>query len=307
MAFEFLFIERQMIRAFSGKSIIIYLNTNKRGDRNMKIAGIACSPHKDGMTAKLIQKALEGARAAGAETSLVTLADETLAPCQGCDGSCWETLECALDPDTAALHSRLQDADGIVMAAPVYLWQMNGMAHLFIDRMRWNTGSVLEPQNPRAAFGITCAGGSGTGCVMALQAMYRYFTNCAFRGICPLPVTRFNFDRALGEAYRGGEALVQAINGGLGPYDGLGGAVAGLEALPHMTDGPIDELRLLVGQLKDVLPLSSDPLIRKLYEEAELAEAAFGRSDRTLAAAHLGLAYGAGFEAFNGLGESALQ
>jgi multimeric flavodoxin WrbA len=273
----------------------------------MKIAGIACSPHRDGMTAKLIHKALDGARAAGAETSLIILADEDMKPCLGCDGNCWETRECALDPGTAALHSRLQDADGIVMAVPVYCWQMNSLAHLFIDRMRWDTGSVLQPRNPRAAFGIACAGGSGTGCVLALQALYRYFYNWAFHGVSPLPVTRFNFNRALNDAYNGGVSLVHKINGGLQPFDGLGGAIALLEALPHMMDGPVDELRLIVAQLMDALPQSAESLIQTLYAESALAEAAMERGERAQASRHLSLAYEAGCEAFNRLGESPLQ
>jgi len=264
----------------------------------IKIVGIVCSPHKEGMTFQLVQQALAGAKAAGAEVLLEFLADEELEPCQGCGGNCWETGECVNDPISAARHVRLLEADGLVMAVPVYCWQMNGMTHLFIDKMRWDTGSVLKPHNQRAAFGIACAGGSGTGCVLALQALYRYFYNWAFHGIRPLPVTRFNFRQALKEAYAGGEALVGAIRSGLQPFSSLGAAMADLETLPHMMDGPVDELRLIVQQLQAGLPASSEPLVCTLYAEAKLAEEAWAEGDRQLAAMHFSKAYDAGNQAW---------
>lgn len=266
----------------------------------MKIIGIACSPHRRGMTAELLDRALGGARAAGAETSVVRLADEALAPCRGCGGNCWETGACATGPDTAELRRRLNEADGIVMAVPVYCWQMNGLAHLFIDRMRWDTGSVLEHRNTRAAMGIACAGGSGTGCVMALQALYRYFYNWAFHGVAPLPVTRFNFARALDEARRGGEALAGAIREGIRPHAGLGEAMAELGSLPYMDCAPEDELRLLVEQLKAELPPSGGPDAARLHEEAARAGEALARGMRGEAARRFALAYEAGNRAFAG-------
>lgn len=264
----------------------------------IKIVGIACSPHKEGMTSQLVQQALAGAKEAGAEVKLMYLADEEMEPCQGCGGNCWETRECIHDPASAYRHFQLQEADGLVMAVPVYCWQMNSMTHLFIDKMRWDTGSVLKPHNQRAAFGIACAGGSGTGCVLALQALYRYFYNWAFHGIKPLPVTRFNFQKALEKAHVGGGALVAAIRSDLQPFSSLGIAMADLETLPYMMDGPVDELRLIIQQLQAGIPESLDPLVCTLYDEAKLAEDAWDAGDRKLAAMHFSNAYEAGNKAW---------
>lgn len=265
---------------------------------SVKIAGIVGSPHKDGMTARLVRQALAGAATAGAETMLLFLADEEMQPCQGCDGNCWETRECVHDPASSVRHARLQDADGLVMAVPVYCWQMSGLTHLFIDKMRWDTGSVLQPRNPRAAFGMACAGGSGTGCVLALQALYRYFYNWAFHGIRPLPVTRFNFAAALEQAHAGGAELVETVRGGLQPFASLGAAMADLESLPYMMAGPLDELRLIVQQLQAGLPESAAPLVHTLHEQARRAEAARAAGDGQAAAAYLSAAYDAGNRAW---------
>jgi multimeric flavodoxin WrbA len=267
------------------------ITTTKPQTSGINIVGIVGSPHKQGLTFQLVQQALEGAQAAGAGVSLLFLADEKMEPCRGCDGNCWETGECVIDPASASRNKSLQDADGIIMAVPVYCWQMNSLTHLFIDKMRWKTGSVLEPRNPRAAFGIACAGGSGTGCVLALQALYRYFYNWGFHGIKPLPVTRFNFQSALAEARRGGEALVQTVHRGLQPFDSFGSAIVDLELLPYMMDGPVDELRLIVQQLQSGITASLEAEASAFLDEASQAEAAFASCDRQSAAHHLSIAY----------------
>jgi multimeric flavodoxin WrbA len=267
--------------------------------RLIKIAGIVGSPHKDGMTSRLVQQALAGAKAAGAEVLTLFLADEAMQPCQGCDGNCWETGECVQGSIFPNHRNALQESDGLVMGVPVYCWQMNSMTHLFIDKMRWDTGSVLEPHNRRAAFGIACAGGSGTGCIMALQALYRYFYNWAFHGISPLPVTRFNYGQALQEAYVGGRALTELIRECLRPFPDLGAALADLEALPFMRDGPVDELHRIVQQLLAGLPATMEPLVQKLHAEAKLASKALERGDRRLAAVHDSRAYACGSQAWS--------
>jgi NAD(P)H-dependent FMN reductase len=265
----------------------------------LQITGIVGSPHKDGMTAQLCQRALAGAASTGAKTSMLYLADEELEPCQACGGDCWNTLECVHDPALGARHAALQEADGLVMAVPVYCWQMSGLAHLFIDKMRWNTGSVLHPRNTRVAFGIACAGGSGTGCVLALQALYRYFYNWAFHGTNPLPVTRFNFIKALDQAYAGGQELVRTLQAGIVPFGSLGAAEAHYETLPFMDYGPLAELRLIVQQQVAGMVDDPGPLAQTLRNEAALAEGFWQRGERAVAAEHLSAAFDAGTRAWN--------
>ncbi len=266
----------------------------------MEIIGIGGSPHRNGMTTKLLQRALAGAKAEGASVTLLHLADEDLNPCRGCGGNCWDTQACESDPIATARHAQLQKADGLIMSVPVYCWQMNGLTALFIDKMRWNTRSVIQPRNARAAIGIACAGGSGTGCVLALQALYRYFYNWAFHGIDPLPVTRFNFEEALQLAEEGGRHLVQAIRAGIAPFESLGAALAHYENLPYMNYQPLDELNLIVQQQCRALGKidAADWEIRRLLDEAELARKALSEGYRASATRHLDLAYQAGMAAW---------
>ncbi len=266
--------------------------------RSINILGIVGSPHKDGMTHELVQQALAGARAAGAETQILYLADEPLQPCIGCGGNCWDTQACLHDDAATTRAAQLQAADGLVMAVPVYCWQLNGLTALFIDKMRWDTGSVMAPHNTRAALGMACAGGSGTGCVLALQALYRYFYNWAFRGLPGLPVTRFNFRQSLADARAGGEALAQMVREGAPAFSSVGAAMAHLDSLPYMRYGALDELALIVEQLKAGLGEGQSPLQKTLWEEAAAAELALRQGDRERAAEHLSRAYAAGNEAW---------
>jgi multimeric flavodoxin WrbA len=262
------------------------------------IVVINASPRRTGMTARLAAAALRGAEREGARVVLLHLADEALESCRSCGGDCWTSLACVRDSAAGARAARLQEADGIVMAAPVYCWQLNSLASLFIDKMRWNTGSVLQPRNTRAAMGIASAGGSGTGCVLALQTLYKYFANWAFHGVAPLPVTRFNFPEALDAAEEGGRSLVRTVRKGIAPFADLGEAMLAYESLPFMAWSMIDELALIVRQMSAGMPSRAqekDPAAAWRVE-ADKALALHASGDRTAAAAALAAAYARGAE-----------
>jgi len=238
-------------------------------EKRVKVIGIQGSPHKDGMTARLVQSALAGARDEGAEVRIVDLVDEDLRPCRACGGDCFGTLRCAQDSAATERTARLQDADGVVFGAPVYCWQINSLSSLFIDKMRWDTGSVLQPRNQRVAFGIASAGGSGTGCVLALQALTRWFYNWAFHGITPLPVSRFNFEEALGLAEEGGSEMVKAIREGVAAFPTLAHAMAHCQSLPYMNWGPVEELRMIIASIRRGLDRDGTPEAAEFLSRAE--------------------------------------
>lgn len=172
----------------------------------MKVLGVVASPHKDGLTSRMAEAVLSGAAGAGAEVETMYLADSDIAPCRGCRGaSCWETGECAFDPATAGRNQALASADALVFASPVYIHDVCGLAKCFIDKVRvpprgGRFGPFL-PTNGKPALGISVAGGTGKGVLTSLQAIYYgLFFLCGYRGMQPMPVTRFDLDRMLKEA-----------------------------------------------------------------------------------------------------------
>jgi NAD(P)H-dependent FMN reductase len=262
----------------------------------MKVLGIVGSPHKDGMTSKLVKSALEGARKEGAETDIIYLIDEDLRYCEGCGGGCFRTFKCIWDDNATSRSKRVDSCDALVFGVPVYCWQINGLSSLFIDKQRFSTGSIIGPSsNTRPALGITVAGGSGTGCILALQTLYKYFFNWSFRGIDPLPVTRFNYEEALELAREYGKHLVQVAREKK-PFSSFGEAIAYFETLEYMDYTPIDELHFIV---KSILRSLGERVTEELKEELVLAEKALKVGDRLNGAIHLDRAYRIGVNVWN--------
>lgn len=262
----------------------------------MKVLGIVGSPHKDGMTASLVKRALDGAREKGAETELMYLIDENLRYCEGCGGGCFRTYKCIWDEDATSRSQRVDSCDALIFGVPVYCWQINGLSSLFIDKQRFSTGSIIGPSsNTRSALGITVAGGSGTGCILALQTLYKYFFNWSFRGIDPLPVTRFNYNKALELAKIYGGHLVQVAREKK-PFSSFGEAIAYFETLEYMNYTPIDELYFIV---KSILENIDEEIANELKEELTLAEKDLNAGNRLNGAIHLDNAYRIGVRLWN--------
>lgn len=78
----------------------------------MRILGIVGSPNRDGLTDKLVQRALSGACAAGAEAETMHLSAEDIHPCRGCRvQTCWDDGVCRLDERAEARNQRIKRAD----------------------------------------------------------------------------------------------------------------------------------------------------------------------------------------------------
>ena len=102
----------------------------------MNIIGIVASPRKEGNTAFIIDKILEGARKQGAETQTWHFSDLDIKPCIGClcchkDGA----QGCVINDDMQELYVAIENADAIVLGSPVYMGQMSGQAKIFTDRL----------------------------------------------------------------------------------------------------------------------------------------------------------------------------
>lgn len=104
----------------------------------MRILAFNSSP-RDNQTSKtelVLQKFLEGARQAGAETETLYLRDYKIKHCLGCF-SCWTKTpgRCVQKDDMAAkLFERYLQADLAVLATPVYHFNMNARMKMFIER-----------------------------------------------------------------------------------------------------------------------------------------------------------------------------
>lgn len=116
----------------------------------MKILGINGSPRIGGNADILLDKALEGARSVGAETEKIILNTLKITPCQECeklkdDGSC------IVEDDMQGLYRKILDADGIIVASPVFFGSVTAQTKIMIDRFQclWRAKFVLKKFSSR--------------------------------------------------------------------------------------------------------------------------------------------------------------
>jgi len=104
----------------------------------MRILAFNSSP-RDNQTSKtemVLQSFLEGARRAGAETETLYLRNYKIKHCLGCF-SCWVKTpgRCVQKDDMAEqLYDRYIAADLVVLATPLYHYNMNARMKMFIER-----------------------------------------------------------------------------------------------------------------------------------------------------------------------------
>ena len=103
----------------------------------IKVLGVSGSPRKGKNTGSLLQVALDAAQEAGAETELLSLAGLTILPCTGCN-TCVREKRCSQDgdDDMPLVKKKLEEADGVILAAPSYFGGVPGVMKNMMDRTR---------------------------------------------------------------------------------------------------------------------------------------------------------------------------
>lgn len=84
----------------------------------MKVVAVV-SGRPQGNTEALTRIALEEIQKEGVEAELVTLSEKKIQPCDGCR-SCTETGNCHIKDDFESVFIKMKEADGIILASPVY-------------------------------------------------------------------------------------------------------------------------------------------------------------------------------------------
>ena len=127
----------------------------KADDLKVKVLGIVGTPIRKGNCEVYLEEALKAAESIGpVETELIHLQDYRIEYCIGCD-KCLrnvhkkqkevgfdvipvpiEGYNCTIKDDMEILHHKMLEADGIILAAPVYIASLPGQVKTFIDRCR---------------------------------------------------------------------------------------------------------------------------------------------------------------------------
>lgn len=102
----------------------------------MKIVAFNCSPRmKSSNTDRIIGPLLEGARQAGAEVEELYARKLKIAPCTGCF-NCWLKTPgtCSQKDDAEAAARKMLSADVVILATPVYFFNMTSYMKNLMER-----------------------------------------------------------------------------------------------------------------------------------------------------------------------------
>jgi len=142
-----------------------------------KIIAIVGSPRPTGNTNFLVDIALKEAHSAGVETEKIELAKYKLNGCMGHD-NCDSFKVCQQKDDAVWIIERFRQADGIILATPVYYWNMTAQMKTFIDRNYFLFRHRIK-RSARSVGVIIVAGGSG---IELTEEALRRFIESSTRG-----------------------------------------------------------------------------------------------------------------------------
>jgi multimeric flavodoxin WrbA len=116
----------------------------------LKVLGIYGSPRQGGNSDLLLDKALEGARSAGAETISLYARDLKMNGCIEC-GGCDDTGQCVVDDDMQKVYPLLQEADLIFISSPMFFYSFPAQVKALIDRCQamWNLRMLTKKGEER--------------------------------------------------------------------------------------------------------------------------------------------------------------
>jgi multimeric flavodoxin WrbA len=99
------------------------------------IVAIYGSPRREGNTATLLKKAIEGARDSGAEVEEIVLRDLKISPCLEIYG-CMQAGECAIKDDFQIVRDKILASQGLILASPVFFYTVSSHTKILMDRFQ---------------------------------------------------------------------------------------------------------------------------------------------------------------------------
>ena len=120
----------------------------------MKVLAIVGSPRPDGNTNYLVDKALEGAEKSGVQTEKILLSQHDIRPCLGHD-DCANFKTCTQQDDASRVLERFCEADGVILATPVYWYNVTAQMKTFVDRNYFIYQHGIKPRAKAVGLIIT--------------------------------------------------------------------------------------------------------------------------------------------------------
>lgn len=102
----------------------------------MKVLAIQGSPRKDSNTATLLKYYLHGLEKTHSSVKVkeIDAAEKDIQPCKGCGGCKSPERKCVIKDDMQEIYPNILEADVLVLASPIYWWNITAQAKRLVDR-----------------------------------------------------------------------------------------------------------------------------------------------------------------------------
>lgn len=99
-----------------------------------KLVVFCGSPRKNGVTRKVLDRVIEGAKSEGVEVVFFDLNQPGIRGCQACM-YCRTHEGCALQDPLHEMYREIAEADAILFGTPIYFYNISGQSKIWLDRL----------------------------------------------------------------------------------------------------------------------------------------------------------------------------
>ena len=166
----------------------------------MRVLMVNGSPHANGNTATALEEMKKIFASEGIEIEYVHVGNKNVRGCIAC-GNCRKNGKCVFDDIVNETAEKFKNADGVVVASPVYYASANATLIAFLDRLFF---SVSCDKTMKVGASVVVARRGG--CSATFDELNKYFT------ICGMPVASSQYWNSVhgkdeGDASKDGEGL----------------------------------------------------------------------------------------------------
>ncbi|MCK9152376.1 flavodoxin family protein [Methanobacterium alcaliphilum] len=158
------------------------------------IVGICGSPRKQA-TDYVLKEALNQMEDKGYHAEFFGVRGKEIGPCRHCD-YCLRKKECFLKDDMFEVYELLDEAQGIIIASPMYNGGISAQIKAVMDRCRALGAADYDFLRGKIGMGIAVGGDRSGGQELALQQIHTYYI---LNGI--IPVSGGSFGANIGASF----------------------------------------------------------------------------------------------------------
>jgi multimeric flavodoxin WrbA len=137
------------------------------------ILGICGSPRKKA-TDHVLRQALSTLEESGHKTEFFGMFGKSISPCTHCD-YCLRNKECKIRDDMFELYPLLKDAQGLIIATPVYMGGISAQVKIIMDRCRALLAADRNVFKYKVGMAIAVGGDRVGGQEIAIQQIMTFY------------------------------------------------------------------------------------------------------------------------------------